>query len=78
MVYLAVVVSAGIRFDMKFYLLTTLSAFYFTSFAFVESVATRKWRNSGTGAIALEEAWTIPELLYQMQYVRGKTVKDLY
>jgi hypothetical protein len=43
--------------------------YYMTVIASVPSVAARKWADSGTGAIALEEAWTIPELLYQIQCV---------
>ncbi|GLB34793.1 putative amidohydrolase [Lyophyllum shimeji] len=35
----------------------------------LHSTAARKWRNSGTGSIVLEEAWTVPELLNTVSMV---------
>jgi len=43
---------------LKYYSLIFLSL--------LPSVSGRNWRDSGTGSIALEEAWTIPELLFQI------------
>ncbi len=34
--------------------------------SFASRISARKWRDTGTGFIALEEAWTIPELLSQV------------
>ncbi|PFH47446.1 hypothetical protein AMATHDRAFT_77216 [Amanita thiersii Skay4041] len=48
---------------MKKSLAILTGAFYLLSFYGVES---RVWRDSGTGTIVLEEAWTIPELLFQI------------
>ena len=33
-----------------------------------QAVASRKWRDTG-GGIILEEAWTIPDLLFQVRFV---------
>jgi 2,3-dihydroxybenzoate decarboxylase len=61
---------------MKFYLFPVLFALYL-AVASVHRVSARRWRDSGTGAIVLEEAWTIPELLYQMQYVNDRIFDTL-
>ena len=37
-------------------------------------VSGRKWRDTGTGTIVFEEAWTIPELAFQTGYVALRTV----
>ena len=55
---------------MKFYLLPVLLTL--GTIASVSSAMVRKWRDTETGAITLEEAWTIPALLYQMQYVTDR------
>ncbi|KJA22657.1 hypothetical protein HYPSUDRAFT_66874 [Hypholoma sublateritium FD-334 SS-4] len=34
--------------------------------SFAPYVSARQWRDTGTGFIVLEEAWTIPELLFQL------------
>ncbi|KAF8153948.1 amidohydrolase 2 [Crassisporium funariophilum] len=39
--------------------------FYLTLF-FAPCITARKWRDSGSGSIIFEEAWTIPELLFQI------------
>ncbi len=37
----------------------------FIGLNFLSFVQSRKWRDTGTGTIILEEAWTISELLFQ-------------
>ncbi|KAG6908802.1 hypothetical protein DXG01_003249 [Tephrocybe rancida] len=51
------------RFDHLQMFFFLLSIVIFGLFAQFDAVAARKWTNDGTGTIALEEAWTIPELV---------------
>lgn len=49
----------------------------FLSLGFLVSVpgtCARAWRDSGTGTVVLEEAWTIPEFAAEMKYVVLYTV----
>ncbi len=33
---------------------------------FLGNTESRRWRDTGTGSITFEEAWTIPELIFQI------------
>lgn len=42
---------------------TLLCSSFATLLVSIDSVSARQWRDSGTGTIALEEAWTVPQLV---------------
>ncbi|KIJ45915.1 hypothetical protein M422DRAFT_66939 [Sphaerobolus stellatus SS14] len=48
--------------------------------AFIPGITGRKWNNTGKGSIIFEEAWTVPELLWQSSDVSppaNQTTEDL-
>ncbi|KAF8890683.1 amidohydrolase 2 [Infundibulicybe gibba] len=55
------------------------AVYYISALLFLRATTARKWRDTGTGTIALEEAWTTPELVSTITSgpPLGQTITDL-